>query len=458
MEKEKEDEERKIRENTEEARARTVATLNGNTSSDHLAPTGTTASPRVKPSSPQASPSATPLSVSSSQFTEPPPIPDGDGLRSRELSVDKPVSLSRSNTPIIEHAPLPVTPSESARLGTDQRPTHRSPSPGGSGSPSRAPSQLAQPQNAGLGLGVGPVSMGSALGVPMSKADKRRSINPAMTFNLDAANSTFAAEPRLSPLPPSPLRASFTESRKSDEISSPTSARFNQVRVGTPTRSASQDRELPSIPRPLIETPSQDKKSTPQLNDLPSMSFSLSDPDFALILSTIDQSPEKPTPTPATARPMDKAGADGDDGSSPSWPQGDADSPSMSRSPGLDLLSTSTDHLSSSSTPQRRQLSPSGAGSTPHLLRTRQTSAESTMSLSRLGADSSFATIVETVAAAKHGGQENVQVDLTVLSGVISEVEELKDALTALKNKYTGVKVSATRRDCADGVAEQPAI
>ena len=72
------------------------------------------------------------------------------------------------------------------------------------------------------------------------------------------------------------------------------------------------------------------------------------------------------------------------------------------------------------------------------------------MSLSRLGADSSFASIVDTVEAAKHGGQEVVQVDLAVLTGVVSEVEELKDAITALKNKYTGAKVSATLANCAD--------
>jgi hypothetical protein len=51
--------------------------------------------------------------------------------------------------------------------------------------------------------------------------------------------------------------------------------------------------------------------------------------------------------------------------------------------------------------------------------------------------------VVGVVAEAKHRGRERVEVDVSLLSGIIGEVEELRDALTGLKSKYTGVKVGA---------------
>jgi hypothetical protein len=50
--------------------------------------------------------------------------------------------------------------------------------------------------------------------------------------------------------------------------------------------------------------------------------------------------------------------------------------------------------------------------------------------------------VVSIVAEAKHNGKEKVEVDLGLLSGIVGEVEELRDALSGLKSKYTGVKVS----------------
>lgn len=48
------------------------------------------------------------------------------------------------------------------------------------------------------------------------------------------------------------------------------------------------------------------------------------------------------------------------------------------------------------------------------------------------------------VADAKHGNREKVEVDVKVLSGVVAEIEELKDVISGLRNKYTGAKVSTS--------------
>jgi hypothetical protein len=51
------------------------------------------------------------------------------------------------------------------------------------------------------------------------------------------------------------------------------------------------------------------------------------------------------------------------------------------------------------------------------------------------------------VAGAKHAGEQTVSVDLSVLVGIVAEVEELKEFTTGLKSKYTGAKVSDVARD-----------
>ena len=175
------------------------------------------------------------------------------------------------------------------------------------------------------------------------------------------------------------------------------------------------------------------------------MSFSLSDPDFALILNNIDRSPQRSTeriPRSADSRGTIKADADGygSPGSSPSSPLG-ASSSALARSPQMDTLSSSVDD-SSSRSPSRTRLGPNDQSSTPQLLRTRQPSAESTTSVtSKLDPDSAFATLVELVAAAKHNGHDRMSLELGMLSGVISEMEDSKDTIAGLKSKYTGAKV-----------------
>lgn len=398
-----------------------------------------------------------------------------------------------------------------------------------------------------VGLGVGPVG----LNVPTTKAERRRSINPAMAFNLDASNNTFAVEPRLSPLPPSPLRASFTEQQKTFTANgaqplrspgSPSPQTFGSEgfpfrvppqgvqRTGTPdssagspttahappprksslteanlaivqprTRSHSAAAASPSVreeevldipPRssssivssqgtaavqamPASQAQGQavplaaasSSSSTPKLfaPDLPTMSFSLSDPDFAVILKGMDGLPKSPEKTKATsthanAEPQPVPEVDLDD-SPPTSPGTDAAPPFRSTrsppgtfgaSPGKIRQESDGGEVGGSSSggvSQLRDYSPGRARLTPNssqapLLRTRQPSAESTHSLSgRLGPDSALSDIARLVAEAKHTGNDRVEVDVSVLSGVMVEMEDVREVLAGLRKKYTGVKV-----------------
>jgi hypothetical protein len=147
--------------------------------------------------------------------------------------------------------------------------------------------------------------------------------------------------------------------------------------------------------------------ATPKLGapNLPTMSISLSDPDFASILNGIDNDPASPDSR-------------------------------ITRSPQVGPLASFPSHAHAhthpSSSPSRRL--------DPPLLRTRQASAESTTSVARFGADSAFAQIVAAVAEAKHTGKEKVEVDLSVLVGIVGEVEDVRETLLGLRDKYTGIK------------------
>lgn len=418
--------------------------------------------------------------------------PDIDAPHHLELSVER--SAPRSDSPIAKAAqdmPLPVSPSDRSPQPRNQNASLGSSQSLDAGSPSFGENSSAR-GGLNVGLGVGPVG----LGVPTSKAERRRSIYPAMTFNMDAHNSIFAAEPRLSPLPPSPLRASFTGVRVEQPVRSPTSptpshlgaesfpfrtsAAGPSVSSESAARTSSDDHRPPrtsSLPdqlsasrsRPLIAeedetadsmdappqlppklTPVQNidvENSTPRLlaPDLPPMTFSLSDPDFALILNHIDRSPPKESPIPRTGDPghtikpdADGSGSVGSRSSSPHH----ASSAALARSPQMDMLSSAVETEGSSRSLSRTRLSPNDQTPTPQLLRTRQPSTESTTSVaSKLGRDSAFAAIVEMVATNKHIGHDTIPVDLNLLSGIVAEVEDLKDFIAGLTNKYTGAKV-----------------
>lgn len=492
--------------------------------------------------SPSSSPYATPLSQDSARFPDTSPLVNGSddshsiagGSRSRELSLDKPL-IGRSPSPSgmgsrrtdLALPPLPQSPSEGSQ-GISSRPRapeggRSSPGPGGNTvalnnaasspnlSPSTtptAPSSAPRSQSSqaiGLGLGgVGSVG-GPTLNVPSTKSDRRRSINPNMTFNLDAQNSTFAVEPRLSPLPPSPLRASFTDINKAAggnvTSTSPTSpspmtqplsaegfpfkspggtilrsttpdshnppprkSSLTDVNMASQPRTRSRSATASSSTPPVREEGAgeealgaQSTSSTPQLVApiLPTMSFSLSDPDFALILNGIDQSPKSPaggvisdqaptlssaiTSSPSTVpAPNSKAEIDLDD-TPPGSPMTDG-AHSRSSPPVSNSQQFRSPHERETS-PAKTRLSPTSY--TAPTLRTRQASAESTHSISgRLGPDSSFSEVVGLVAEAKHGSKDKMEVDVKVLSGIVAEIEELKDVISGLRNKYTGAKVS----------------
>lgn len=403
----------------------------------------------------------------------------------RDLGVvDKhvnPRSASPAGRQLIEaqNMPLPASPSES-NDGNQLKP--------GTSSPQIRSSSHAVSQ--------------SGLGVPTSKAEKRRSISPGMTFNLDAQNSTFT-EQRLGTYPPSPLRSSFTDgsgsaSNEQRPVRSPTSpspapsgkhtfpfkdgsgsgAQLHQAQAQVteqlscngstgvanqpPARTSSLPEHLanrakadehvavegthPSQPNSAELAPGSSKAQligetrTPQLHapDLPNMSFSLSDPDFAVILSNMDQSPRK-IKTGEKVRPEVEI-ASGE--SAPSSPL--VSSPSLARSPTLDMLSTIESDPQSRSQQGalgRSRLSPNDPS--PHMLNRRQASADSSFSVRSRHGDGSFEKLVELLAGAKFREEESVNVDVAVLSGIVKEVEDLREAMVGLKKRYTGAKRSS---------------
>lgn len=219
------------------------------------------------------------------------------------------------------------------------------------GSTSGSPVNGASRENgrsAAVGLGVGSVG---GLNVPTSRADKRRSVNPG--FSLAAAVNSYSGEQsmeqskpvnpsadsgRLSPHPPSPLRASFTDfstdaahaldgqptmrtavspSPAGRRSPRPAETASPQQSSGGPPRSSSlaDSLNIQSAPaRRQLDSPVATETSSPatirppdvgnspgqqgnypkiDAPTLPAMHFSLSDPDFAHLLRDSDGSPVK---------------------------------------------------------------------------------------------------------------------------------------------------------------------
>lgn len=469
--------------------------------------------PTHNAASPLISPMSTPNPPSPAQCADPVPAPEkGAGTRSKELGVDSPIRRSPSPVRrIAEQMPLPASPSESTYAGSRERVLNGSPqSKRQQSTPSIGIIPLSEPdmsptlgsspsRSTNAGLGVGLVGS-SGLGVPMTKAEKRRSINPAMTFNIDPQNSTFAVEPRNTQLPPSPLRSSFTDLQaqrqtpQSPSSLTPVSPALEgfpfkhptpghgkgttKIDAPSPSRYGSSpdphaaeswsDVGAASKPLPSSRSGSVDRGEgsldTPKLQPpvIRPMSFSLSDPDFASILNNIGNDATKTADAGQTGRLGASLSVrpDGDTtrgGSAPVSPTGLApsiSSPALARSPQMDMLSsaaadgdsTTWPSASTSRSQSAGRLSPSSAAGsssiTPQLLlRTRQPSADSTISVSSRSPDTAFSNLVQTVAAAKHAGKDNIPMELSALSAIIEEMEEMKDSITGLKSKYMGVKV-----------------
>jgi hypothetical protein len=398
--------------------------------------------------------------------------------RSRELSVDgrppRSVSPAAREASEIQLAPVLSSPSEpafprsnSAENGSGSRarvPSLGSPTLAASQSLGTAPLQVNKNQNAGLG--VGPVG----LTVPGNKADRRRSINPGMTFNMDAANGTFAVEPRLSPLPPSPLRASFTDLKAGQGPRTPTSPSQTSGTTAFPfphpapapapapalhvrqdsgnapprtsslpeqlTKSRSQHFPQPQPHSPIVAQSKDADETTPRLTapDLPPLTFSISDADFASILNDMDKT------SPGEAK-----------GQTASGPSGSISQNSfITKSPQMDQLASvageaDTLEVNGSRPPPSRSSSASRLAA-PQLLQSRQTSAESiNSSASRFEAGSALHALAEHVAAAKSASNDKIQIDALLLANIVSETEDLRDQVAGLKSKYSGAKVSLFR-------------
>ncbi|TXT05943.1 hypothetical protein VHUM_03704 [Vanrija humicola] len=159
------------------------------------------------------------------------------------------------------------------------------------------------------------------------------------------------------------------------------------------------------------------------------MSFSLSDPDFAVLLSDTETSPPR---------------EDSSTSSSPSIPtiSDPEETPvaikrqSITRSPQMNLLSSAAngDTLGA-----RGLLSPHDQ---PIGTRRRRLSMESTMSF-RMEPDSAISTLKELIDNAKPGDDNHISVDLSLLADVVREHEAMREAAGTLKQKYTGAKRSS---------------
>jgi hypothetical protein len=441
----------------------------------------------------EVSPTATPThesrplfpSFSPGQSDIPTPLETG---RSRELSVEGRPARSISPAPrnIAESLPVPPSPSEpvfNRRPSVDSTASSPRTKSGpqvnsqvsASQSMGTAPLQVNKHQNQNVGLGVGPVG----LAVPSTKADRRRSINPAMTFNMDAANGTFAAEPRLSPLPPSPLRASFTDIQAGKGPRTPTSPTPGQNSAAFPfphpapapapvharqdsgnapprksslpesqlTKSRSQHFPqpqplAPALPQlgPEIQ---EDAEPTPRLiaPDLPSMNFSISDPDFAVILNDLNSksSGDTANKAPSTSTSQNSF---------------------ISKSPQMDSLASAAgeeeqlDSPVGESRPTTSQQSSTSRLAAPQMLASRQVSMESINShSSRFQPDSALHALAEHIATAKLGSDDKIQIDTLLLGNIMAETEDLRDQVAGLKSKYSGAKVCLSFIDRADNAA-----
>ncbi|KLT45774.1 RhoGAP-domain-containing protein [Cutaneotrichosporon oleaginosum] len=159
------------------------------------------------------------------------------------------------------------------------------------------------------------------------------------------------------------------------------------------------------------------------------MSFSLSDPDFAVLLNEMEtaegskSSPQKSRAPEATSDAEDAGGGVTSRGANmnpqASSANGEAITPSVSRT----LLSPN-DQPSPISTLRRRG------------------SKESIMSV-RMEPDSSFQALAELLAGLKPDDDNKVSVNYSLLTEAVREHNALKEAADTLKAKYTGAKRSS---------------
>lgn len=389
-----------------------------------------------------------------------PPSLDTTQISSRDWSSDNEVSRSATASPVMPMSPAspyaitsvgtpggtsvqssPSAPNLSGTLGTPQR----NPSPMGPRSPTNAP-------------GLSP-SGGAGLGVPTTKASKRRSINPGMVFSVDGAAATFAAEPRA----PSPLRTSTSDqpprSSTPSTVTSPTrganvspessEATVKAVSASDKERSSSPAPQSPETIRVAVPgEASPDRKAGPRISapKLGNMSFSLSDPDFASLLQEMESSGKSAAEIVAVKEAREKAASSVDSHASQAPSQaatGESSASASPESPAVVTISHSPPVPNGSDKMPQQQglLSPSDSKLPPAGTPRRRPSVESAISV-RMDPENAIIALKELVASAAPDAT-GVSVDITLLNEIIREHDNLRDTATMLKNKYTGAKRSS---------------
>ncbi|KAJ9103393.1 hypothetical protein QFC19_004492, partial [Naganishia cerealis] len=465
-------------------------------------------------------------------------------------------------------SPTPSPSPGSRSVFDDGRLDRLSPRPGSdSGSPSRAKFRddtlrprspiLAQDQSANptIGLGVGPVS---GLGLPTGRAEKRRSINPAMVFTYQdhqtnpelshsPSYSTFvnqhmegAAGSRVPPLPSSPLRSSFKDghgrshngtstrgaSPMANGVLSPIPNRLyssgsnrehsrndlaavasqDELKSNTPPRSSSLADSLnaatafgndirpslstesnrtvsPSthrfeatpnasvVPTPVPGSPSDTARNAPQIDapELPSLNFSISDPDFAVILNEqegkagikaddsytrlplhTDPSNEGFAATPRSLHnvskihPLNLSTKDGSNRLSPISP---AYSSHSGQSPKFPLSSNAAGRAANDirPTPSSEISDPFYSSDSGH--KDGSESQESTASNldhhdpSSSRQETALPQLQVLLDATRQQSSAIAKIDIALLSKAIQEITELNEQVSIFSQRYTGAKV-----------------
>lgn len=177
---------------------------------------------------------------------------------------------------------------------------------------------------------------------------------------------------------------------------------------------------------------------------LPTMSFSLSDPDFAVLLNEM----ETPEGKAKAAKDSPQLLTGASDTGSTQVSDGEETGPiGLSRSPNMNTLATAANGEIVTPSGSRTLLSPMDQPSPPVNTIRRRGSKESIMSV-RMEPDSSFQALAELVAGLKPGEDNKVSVDYSLLSEAIREHQALKDAADTLTSKYTGAKVRRDTTEC----------
>ncbi|KAJ9114608.1 hypothetical protein QFC22_005481 [Naganishia vaughanmartiniae] len=502
------------------------------------------------------------------------PVPDA-----RERTAARLESRRRKEEQVdlSSYSPTPSPSPGSRSVFDDGRLDRLSPRPGSDlGSPLEAKFKddtlrarspiLTQDQSANptIGLGVGPVS---GLGLPTGRAERRRSINPAMMFNYQDHQNTpelphspshpsfvnqhveGATGSRGSPLPSSPLRSSFNDgnpraqngpstrgtSPMGNSVLSPIPNRLyssgsnrensnsrsdlaavasqDDLKSNTPPRSSSLADSLhaatafgsdrrpsastestrtvsPGIRRleatpgaSMVPTPVAGSPSAPQIDapELPSLNFSLSDPDFAVILNEqeeksaikADQSFTRPSlqnnrsnegsglafrqlPSISKIQPLNLPSKDGSSRPSPSSP---AYSPHGGVSP--KLLSNAANRVAHDirQTPSSEMSDTFFSSDSGH----KDDNESQDSAASQLDHDNSSSLRVESalpqlqllLEATRQQSGYVAKIEVALLAKTIQEITELTEQVSVFSQKYTGAKRTSQHYMEGLGVAHE---